>query len=108
MRDQRFRHHTKKGPGRYHGGGRMFVVRPLLTDIRLVKRPEQRLRPAIEGGNWKGLEYLTYCEHDRIKRFCMHARTLGTPVSYAAARGHFLEERRNRPAPRVIEQEALA
>ncbi len=27
-----------------------------------------RLAPAIKGGNWQGVEYLTYAEHDRCVR----------------------------------------
>lgn len=47
-----------------------------LMALRRVKRkglrPQQRLAPAIEGGNWQGTEYLTYAEHD----FCVRAARL--------------------------------
>lgn len=39
--------------------------------LRIAGRPGQRLKPANEGGNWKGKEYLTYAEHDFCKRMAM-------------------------------------
>mgnify|MGYP001590734952 FL=1 len=43
---------TKRGPGRKHYEG----------------KPNQRRKPAVHGGNWQGLEYLTYMEHDAVTR----------------------------------------
>lgn len=52
--------------------------------------PHQRLAPAIVGGNWQGVEYLTYAEHDRL---VMQAKLLNAPYSvlranYIASRSH--------------------
>ena len=73
----RERSHTKKGPGRYAGRGKMVTIRPMFTDIRIVKDPQQRLAPAIVGGNWQGVEYLSYAEHDRCVRARMQDRIYG-------------------------------
>src|SRR5690606_32923650 len=50
-----FRHGTPKRRGRLHS-------------TRSNRPGKKRLQPAIVGGNWKGAEYLTYAEHDQIKR----------------------------------------
>lgn len=99
IRDERSRSHTKKGPGRYHGQGAMITIRPLLTDIRIVKPAQRRFPIAQRGGNWQGLEYLTMAEHDRIQSFRLDCRAKGIEVSYDAARSRYLEERRATPAP---------
>jgi hypothetical protein len=75
MIDARYRNHTKKGPGRYHGQGKLIVVRPFLTDVYLTKQPERRLKPAIHGGNHVGAEYLTYAEHDECTRHTFNAKS---------------------------------
>lgn len=65
-RDGRFRNHTKKGPGRFHGQGRMIVLRPLLHDIRFVMAPRQRLKPPHAT-----LGVPTQAEHDYCVRECI-------------------------------------
>lgn len=49
----------------------------------------QRLKPAIVGGNWQGQEYLTYAEHDKIKR---EALLLNAP--YEVVRNNYIATRR--------------
>jgi len=68
MRDGRFRHHTKKGPGRYHGQGRMITVRPMFHDVRFVMQPRQRLKPPVAI-----LGVPTQAEHDYCVRACLAA-----------------------------------
>lgn len=60
------RSHTKSGPGRYHGTGLMIVT----PDGDRIVRAPRGLRIASYGGNWKGAEYLSYREHDRVNRLC--------------------------------------
>lgn len=50
--------YTKSGPGRKHK----------------ARKPRRRLAPAQYGGNWKGIEYLTYREHDRVNRLMRDER----------------------------------
>lgn len=61
------RSHTKKGPGRQHGQCRL-IVDPTNGNHLGVMKPQQRLAPAIYGGNWQGVEYFTLREHDYITR----------------------------------------
>lgn len=93
MRDQRERSHTKSGPGRYAGRGKMVTIRPMFTDIRIVKDAQQRLAPAIVGGNWQGVEYLSYAEHDQATR-----ATMALDVSYDRARKAIIEARQVKAA----------
>ncbi len=59
------RSHTKTGPGRYHGEGKLYTA---VDKTRFVKQPERRFAVAIRGGSWKGKPYITYREHDRFVR----------------------------------------
>ena len=59
----RNRSHTKSGPGRYHGSCQL-IVDPSNGKVLGVHKPQQRLAPAIHGGNWQGKKYLSYREHD--------------------------------------------
>jgi len=90
----RERSHTKKGPGRYAGRGKMVTIRPLFDDIRIVREPRQRLAPAIVGGNWQGQEYLTMAEHDR----CVRAQMQDPIYGYVGAKLALIAERKARPA----------
>lgn len=58
------RSHTKSGPGRYHGQGAMTVH----EGVRYVKPSQPRFPVAVHGGNWKGVKYLSYREHDELTR----------------------------------------
>lgn len=60
------RSHTKSGPGRYSGIGRM-IIDPTDGKHIGVTQPKQRFAPAAFGGNWKGTEYLSYREADRLQ-----------------------------------------
>jgi hypothetical protein len=61
------RSHTKSGSGRYHGAGQL-IAHPQTGAIIGVTQPVQRLAPAIDGGNWRGADYLSYREHDQLRR----------------------------------------
>lgn len=57
---------TKKGPGRMPvQATKGFWWR---TWTRMRDGVFYRYRAAMVGGNWQGLEYITYAEHDEIKR----------------------------------------
>lgn len=93
MKEQRraSRSHTKSGPGRYHGQCGMFVF----NERRIVKNPQQRLAPAITGGSWKGLEYLTLAEHDRCTRAALNAPAGSKPdEAFVAERRRIIDARR--------------
>lgn len=60
------RSHTKSGSGRYHGECHL-IVDPTNGKILGTRTPVQRLQPAAHGGNWKGKQYLSYRESDRIR-----------------------------------------
>lgn len=69
-------------PGSHRRHGRLYSTRS--------NRPgRQRLKPAIVGGNWKGVEYLTYAEHDQCNRV---ARQMNLP--YEQVKAALLIERR--------------
>lgn len=56
--------------GRGYGGG--------LSTSRRRSRPKkarQRLAPARQGGNWQGVPYLSYAEHDRCVRATFGLKT---------------------------------
>jgi hypothetical protein len=57
------RSHTKSGPGRFHGEGRLFFLEGGAT---VVREPAKRLRGTRFGGNWKGAPYLSQYESDHI------------------------------------------
>lgn len=61
------RSNKKSGPGRYHGAGQI-ITHPRTGEILGVTQPSQRLAPAIDGGNWQGKQYLSYREHDQLRR----------------------------------------
>lgn len=60
------RSHTKSGPGRFHGEGRLFFIEGQKRAV--VRESQQRLRTARFGGNWKGLPYFSFAETDSIFR----------------------------------------
>jgi hypothetical protein len=108
-RDGRFRSHTKKGPGRFHGQGRMITLRPMLTDIRFVMTPKQRLKPPVAT-----LGIPTQAEHDYCVRATFAFGPVGSPRSkraiYQLAQNELHQKlqaaQEAKLAPRVIEQTA--
>jgi len=66
------RSHTKSGPGRYHGQGAMFITP---DGERVVRKSKRRFPVALQGGNWQGMSYISYAQHDAIKRTYIEART---------------------------------
>lgn len=60
------RSHTKSGSGRYHGEGAL-IVDPTTGKILGTRASAPRRAPAAQGGNWKGKQYLSYRESDRIR-----------------------------------------
>lgn len=61
------RSHTKSGPGRSHGQCQL-IADPTNGKHLGVRTSVQRLAPANFGGNWKGLDYLSYRELDMKRR----------------------------------------
>ena len=60
--------------------------------------PRQRLKPAIVGGNWKGIEYLTYAEHDACTRYALQAARSPNnkpKAAYEVARQRLIIERKH-------------
>ena len=60
------RSHTKAGPGRYHGQCRLIVDQG--GNVLGVREPQRKFPVAQLGGNWQGLKYLSYREHDALTR----------------------------------------
>lgn len=69
---------TKSGPGRVH-----------------IEGPSKRRFPvAGNGGNWQGVEYVSYREHDRIKRMVRsELDEHGDPWTYNGARRKLIGDR---------------
>lgn len=57
--------HTKSGPGRKHS--QCLLRFDAGSQQHFKRKPAQRLAPANLGGNWKGKEYFSYREADRIR-----------------------------------------
>jgi len=86
------RSHTKAGPGRYHG--QCKLIADIEGNVLGARSPTRRLPAARQGGNWKGVEYLSYAEHDRLKRMVRNELDEhGDPWTYKGARRKLIGDR---------------
>jgi hypothetical protein len=65
--------------------------RPASTGPRHAKKSRKRLNARVRGGNWMGVPYLSYAEHDRCTRAKIAAG--GDSAAYKAERAAIIAAR---------------